>query len=241
MAMAGRFSGPGQPYAGLVRKTAHGFKWTGEVRLIEKDLEVPLRWKTPKKIFVASMADPFHQAVAPEWLDRIFAVMAKAQVYGHVFQILTKRAERMQAYMTRAMPRVAKLLEPELGCFPDGITWPIRQVWLGVSCENQATADERIPWLLKTPATVRFLSCEPLLEALDLTPYLHGIDQVIVGGESGRHARPIEAAWVREIRDQCQDTGTAFFFKQWGGRTPKAGGRLLDGQEYSGYPQSMTR
>jgi protein gp37 len=222
MAQAGRFSGPGQPYEGLVRKTSQGFKWTGEVRLIEKDLEVPLRWKKPKKIFVNSMSDLFHEHVPDAWIDRLFAVMAQAQVYGHVFQILTKRAERMHAYMTAAMPRVAGLLEPELGFFPAGIVWPIRNIWLGVSVENQAALN-RLTSLCETPAAVRFASFEPLLEDLgDITPWLEpvlnagGLDWCIAGGESGPKARSCDMAWLRSIKDQCAMAGIAFFCKQLG-------------------------
>lgn len=183
MRQAGRFSAPGGPYEGLVRKTTQGFKWTGEVRLIEKDLEAPLRWKKPWKIFVNSMSDLFHESVPDTWIDRIFAVMALAS--HHTFQILTKRPGHMHAYFQSqwlqervavfAEEIISRRVDPharrstDLRATYDNEVWPLPNVWLGTSVENQATADERIPWLLKTPAAVRFISAEPLLEAIDLT------------------------------------------------------------------------
>jgi protein gp37 len=243
---AGRFSGPGQPYEGLVRKTSQGYHWTGEVRLIEKDLEVPLHWKKPRRIFVNSMSDLWHESVPDEWIDRIFAVMALAP--QHTFQILTKRPERMHTYCTQDLlpgrMAGAKLLSRFMY---DGLPYtgvmdmPLKNVWVGVSCENQTTVDERLPWLLQTPATVRFVSYEPALGPANLTPYLgympdtiagqflpeelalaQGVDWVIVGGESGPHARPCDVAWIRGIIHQCQEAEVPCFVKQLGAR-PFAG------------------
>ena len=227
---AGRFSGHGQPYGGLVRKTSGGWRWTGEIRLIEQELETPLRWRKPRRIFVNSMSDLFHDEVKEDWIDQIFYVMAKAAVWGHTFQILTKRAERMCAYLSAAMPRIAQLLTKDFGPWPDeGIVWPLRRVWLGVSVENQATADKRIPWLLRTPAAVRFVSYEPALAAVDFRPYMPnplwnnlpswkepGLDWVICGGESGPHARPCDLAWLRSTITQCREAGVACWVKQLG-------------------------
>lgn len=197
-------------------------------------LDQPLRWKKPRRIFVNSMSDLFHESVPFNFIDRVFDTMRSAD--HHTYQILTKRPERMQQYVNA------------LG---GTVNWKF--IHLGVSCEDQETADERIPLLLQTPAAVRFISAEPLLGEIDLThvgyphPMLQyhcpkcdarirdlkcpvcgsegygvdAIDWVIVGGESGPNARPMHPDWARSLRDQCQAAGVAFFFKQWGGWTPK--------------------
>jgi protein gp37 len=141
-------------------------------------------------------------------------------------------ASVLQRWMTEPVP---------VGRVPDAALsaeLPLSNVWLGTSVEDQRWADIRIPQLLLTPAAVRFLSCEPLLGPVDLWAYLElgGIDWVIVGGESGHGARPMNPAWARSLRDQCRDAGVAFFFKQWGGRTPKSGGRVLDGRTWDQMP-----
>jgi protein gp37 len=179
-------------------------------------LERPLGWKRPRRIFVNSMSDLFHPKVPVDFISRAFDVMGKAD--HHTFQILTKRPGRMASVLRR-------LRVP-----------PLPNAWLGTSVENQKWADVRIPMLLDTPAAVRFLSCEPLLGPLDLTGYLGDVDWVIVGGESGPHARRMEPEWARSIRDQCASAGVAHFFKQWGGRTPKSGGRTLDGRTWDQMP-----
>jgi protein gp37 len=202
--VAARFSGPGQPYEGLARRTSTGgARWTGKIMFVEKHLEDPLRWKKPKRIFVNSMSDLFHEGVSDHQLDRIFAVMAKAQ--RHTFQVLTKRPERMLAYSN------ARLL---------GL--PLPNVWLGVSVEDQKAADERIPLLLETPAAVRFLSCEPLLGPVQFplpcigSRFWGDLHWVIVGGESGHNARPCDVQWIRDIVNQCKAAGAAAFVKQLG-------------------------
>ncbi len=175
-------------------------------------LKLPYRWRSPKTVFVNSMSDLFHNEVSTEFIQQVFEVMKDTP--QHTYQILTKRTQRL-----------AKVAE--------SLPWP-KNVWMGVSVESQKYAF-RVKHLLEVPASVRFLSVEPLLEPVELE--LGGIDWVIVGGESGANSRPIEPDWVRSIRDQCQQSQTAFFFKQWGGRTPKQNGRELDGRIWSEYPQ----
>jgi protein gp37 len=235
-------------YQGLTRKLSDGsMNWTGVVRTLPERLREPLRWKKPARIFVDSMSDLFHKDVPDHFLDQVFAMMALCS--QHTFQILTKRPERMLAHLGRGpWPATRAILELDT---PTG-TWPLTNVWLGVSVEDQRTADERIPLLLQTPAAVRFLSCEPLLSPIDLTHVrdaywpeqlnvnaFRGIAWVIAGGESGAHARPMDLDWARSLRDQCQAAGVAFYFKQHGGRTHAAGGRLLDGRTYDEYPEPL--
>jgi protein gp37 len=224
----------GEPFATM---TPSGPRWTGRVELIESQLEVPLRWRKPRRIFVNSMSDTFHEAFPDSAIDRIFAVMALCP--QHTFMVLTKRAERMREYGLRCANMQA---EDPFG--PMELS-PFRRVWLGVSVEDQVTADERIPLLLQTPAAVRFISLEPMLGAVDLTRYLvarsvkdgyaevrrqfpadpaiptpvhlrlrPSLDWVIVGGESGPDARPMHLDWARSVRDQCLAAGVPFFFKQ---------------------------
>lgn len=173
-------------------------------------LDQPRKWQRPRLIFVNSMSDLFHELVPWDYIDRVFDVME--QCPRHTFQILTKRPERMRA-LARPVPA---------------------NVWLGTSIENDRWV-KRADYLRETPECIRFLSLEPLLgplPSLDLTR----IDWAIVGGESGAGHRPIDPQWVRDIRDRCLAAGVAFFFKQWGGITPKAGGRLLDGRTWDQMP-----
>ena len=205
--------------AGLTRDTKTGPVWTGEVRFNGQWLDQPLRWKRPRRVFVCAHADLFHEAVPDEWIDRVFAVMNAAR--QHTFQVLTKRAERMRSYMARSTSAKAA---NTLSIHTSGIwAWPPPNVWLGVSAEDQARADERIPRLLATPAAVRWVSAEPLLGPLDLWLYVdphrlyrRHIDWVVAGGESGPGARPMHPDWARALRDQCQAAGTKFHFKQHG-------------------------
>ncbi|MEU4821352.1 phage Gp37/Gp68 family protein [Actinomadura sp. NPDC023710] len=175
-------------------------------------LAVPYSWKKPRLVFVNSMSDLFHARVPLKFVQQVFEVMAGTP--QHTYQILTKRALRLK--------RVAAELP-----------WP-PNVWVGVSVED-ADVVHRVESLRAVPAAVRFLSCEPLLGPLDDLS-LEGIHWVIAGGESGRNARPVNPAWVQGLRDQCFDAGVSFFFKQWGGRTPKAGGRELDGRTWDQMP-----
>jgi protein gp37 len=187
----------------------HGFK----VTLQRQALELPLGWKKPQTIFVNSMSDLFHKSVPVEYIKDVFDVMGAA--HWHRFQILTKRAERLLE------------LERELD-------WP-SNVWMGVSVEN-ADYQYRIDYLRATGAKIKFLSIEPLLGPMeDLN--LSGIDWVIIGGESGPGARPVNPEWVADIRDQCVEAGVPFFFKQWGGVWKKKAGRELDGRTWDEMPR----
>ncbi|MFI2284521.1 DUF5131 family protein [Nocardia beijingensis] len=174
----------------------------------------PRRWRSPRVVFVNSMSDLFHAQVPLEFIRDVFEVMAETP--RHTYQVLTKRSLRLL--------RVA-----------DKLTWP-ENVWIGVSVED-STVLNRIDHLRQVPAAVRFLSCEPLLGPLDGID-LQGIDWVIAGGESGPNRRPMELSWARGIRDACSAAGVPFFFKQWGGRTPKALGRELDGQLWNEMPSA---
>jgi protein gp37 len=190
------------------------------VRLWPERLAEPGRWKDPRMIFVNSMSDLFHVDVPDEFVRRIFEVMLR--VDRHVYQVLTKRPSRAVRFFN---------LNRDL--FPDGLV--PAHIWMGTSVENQ-DVDYRIKHLRGVPGRVRFLSCEPLLGALDLEGLLEGIHWVIAGGESGANHRRMDPEWVKLIRDRCGEAGVAFFFKQWGGRTPKAGGRTLDGETWDGMP-----
>lgn len=203
----------------------HYFQRGFDVQLRPEKLELPLRWKRPRRVFVNSLADLFHKAVSDDYVARVFAVMAQAP--RHTFQVLTKRPGRMRALLSQSdvsdrssfAAKIAVAVS-EYGGQP--YRWPLPNVWVGTSAEEQKWAQVRVPVLLDTPAAVRFLSAEPLLGPLDLTSWLGspggaGLDWVIVGGETGRGARPMHPDWARGIRYQCGTAATAFFFKQWGG------------------------
>jgi protein gp37 len=183
-----------------------------DLALHPDQLQLPLSWRQPRRVFVNSMSDLFHEAVPEDFITEVFKTMTEAA--WHTFQILTKRADRLREIAPR-------------------LNWS-SNIWQGVSVEN-ARYVCRINHLREVPAAVRFLSLEPLLGPLPNLP-LDGIDWVIVGGESGPNYRPVNVAWVRNIREQCQVAKVPFFFKQWGGRTPKAGGRSLDGKEWNEMP-----
>jgi protein gp37 len=194
-------------------------------RTTDATFYAPLKWKESRKVFVCSLSDFFHPDAD---LMRGDAWNLMRDAPQHTYLILTKRPEL-----------IAERLPPSP-------LWPMPNVWLGVSVENQRWADERIPILLDTPAAVRFLSCEPLLGAIRFplpcreSVFWNGLHWIIVGGESGPKRRPMKLEWVREIRDQCLEACVPFFFKQWGGHTPKSGGRLLDGREWSESPEVLT-
>lgn len=230
--------------AGLTRETKAGPVWTGETRLNEQWLDQPLRWKRPRMIFVCAHADLFADSVPDEWIDKVFAVMAMAP--QHTFQVLTKRADRLKAYLTAGAleHRLAAAMLKSSPSSPETGRWPrlpLPNVWLGVSAEDQARADHRVPKLLVTPAAVRFVSAEPLLGSIALWKWLHRLcdrcppwetpcrigcehatrlDWVIVGGESGAGARPMRPEWARSIRNECARARVPFFFKQWGSFAP---------------------
>jgi len=295
---------------GLTIDTKAGPVWNGTVRFNEKALQDVLHWSKPRMIFWNAHGDLFHDSVPDEWIDRCFAVMALTPQHKH--QVLTKRSARMREYMNESCGRIAdavmamrkklgikSVLAPLPHVAPGAIWWPLSNVWLGVSVEDQTRADERIPDLLATPAAVRWISAEPLLGPVDLNriheefdgglghswesaldgkrfsiwagddedPMVPGhpkLDWVVVGGESGPNARPMDIQWARSLRDQCQAAGTGFLFKQFGEWVPagheadqgrsdwpahrwndgavsfrvgkKQAGRLLDGVEHDGYP-----
>lgn len=204
-----------------------------KVTLHPERLEQPLKLKKPREIFVNSMSDLFHQQVPDRFILEVLQVIRKCP--HHNFQVLTKRVERMQRFMSRLwLDGGVPMLNGNSFSLPGEESthkgWD--NLWLGVSVENQDFI-HRIDYLRQTPASIRFLSCEPLLGPLKLD--LEGIHWVIVGGESGAKARPMKEEWAQSIRDQCLEAGVPFFFKQWGGGTPKANGRLLDGREWNEY------
>jgi protein gp37 len=278
-------------YVGTTQQSKSGAVWTGKVALApDHILTAPLRWKKPRKIFVNSMGDLFHESIPDEWIDRVFAVMALCP--QHTFQVLTKRAERMRQWMIPARAHSVGMVALEavlrdhaardhsmlgagvilVGDIPHLKNWPLPNVWLGVSCELQQEADERIPLLLQTPAAIRFISAEPLLGPIDLVnieapdkvegerwtfdaltngdyytqhdptgespmtnggdgPYReHALDWIIVGGESGAHARPFHLEWAIDLLDQCRGPGIPCFIKQLG-----------DAAQSSGYPYPLKK
>lgn len=211
--LATRFAGLGQAYEGLSVMTTSGPRWTNKIRLVPEVLDQPLRWRQARLIFVNSMSDLFHPDVPLEFIQRVFSVMR--QCPRHTFQILTKRSERMRE------------LAPQL-------SWP-ENVWMGVSVEDDSVL-HRIVDLQSVPAAVRFLSVEPLIGPIENLP-LEDIHWVIVGGESGPDARPIQHEWVESIYRQCRRNGVPFFFKQWGGKKKKLTGRLLHQRTYDEMPR----
>lgn len=277
-----RFAGKGQRHEGLTVIRGGRPGWTGKIDLRPDRLDIPLRWQRPRRIFVNSLSDLFHENVPFEFIAATFGVMAAAR--HHQFQVLTKRAERMDEFFKWLIdgagtnlggPMKDSILADLCGVhsakygvsnrfwtdrdgevkpgYWDGFEWPLKNVWLGVSAENQKTADERIPILLKCPAAVRWVSAEPLLGPIDLEssiggtrwiggqrgcgmthrgngsldcprePHHHhddrcqpGLNWIVVGGESGPLARPMDDSWVKLLRDQCQDAEIPFHFKQFG-------------------------
>ena len=210
LTLAKRLKAMGQPKYqtdGDARTSGPGFG----VALHEDLVNAPRGWAKPRFVFVNSMSDLFHDAVPEAFIRRVFDVMADTP--RHTYQVLTKRSKRLASLAER-------------------LPWP-PNVWMGVSVENQHYAF-RADHLRTVPAAIRFLSVEPLLGPVTLA--LDGLHWVIVGGESGHEARPVDPRWVEAIRDQCVEAGVAFFFKQWGGRTPKANGRLLHGRTWEEKP-----
>lgn len=204
---AERFRGvPGHPYE-------QGFN----IKLVPEMLTVPLRWKRPRRIFVNSMSDLFHPAVPEEYIKQVVAIMLEA--HWHTFQVLTKRAERLKTALSTYIADASQS----------------QNIWWGVSVEDRKFGVPRIDVLRTTPARVRFLSVEPLLEDVGQLN-LNGIDWMIVGGESGPKARAIQEQWVTSLRDQCAQSKVSFFFKQWGGVRKKTSGRLLEGRQHDEFP-----
>lgn len=252
--VARRFSGPGMPYEGLVRLDRDGkakAQWNGVVRLVPEHLADPLRWTRPRRVFVNSMSDLFHESLSFKQIASVFAVMSDAR--RHTFQVLTKRPKRARDFfrwvemeMEIESPKAGGLLTEDDVCqealreiaphvyLNDGAgaeSWPLPNVWLGVSVEDQATADERIPHLLACPAAVRWVSYEPAIERVDfgllgtLPADMTGgayvmvhqrLHWIVVGGESGPGARPFDLAWARSTIAQCREADVACFVKQLG-------------------------
>jgi protein gp37 len=185
-----------------------------ELTIHPESLNEPFKWKKPKMIFVNSMSDLFHKDVPVEFIQKVFRIIKENP--HHVFQVLTKRSDILRFYDSEGW-----------------LEWP-HNLWMGVTVENNDVI-KRIDHLKETRARVKFLSCEPLIGPL-FNLNLHGIDWVIVGGESGRTPRPINEKWVTEIKDQCLKSNTAFYFKQWGGTNKKKAGKILDGRIYTEMP-----
>ncbi len=195
----------------------HPFEQGFDLRLVPEKIEEPLRWRTPKMIFVNSMSDLFHEQIPTEYIARVASVMVKA--HWHTFQVLTKRPERMSSLLSTTLAFASSQ----------------KNIWWGVSVEDRAFGIPRIEHLRTARALTRFLSIEPLLEDVGELN-LEGISWVIVGGESGPGARPLKEDWVISIRNQCKRAGVPFFFKQWGGVRKKNAGRLLEGKTYDEFP-----
>jgi protein gp37 len=215
MRLAARLDAMGQPkYEGLTRKSGNRVVWTGKIRLDHKSLDVPKSWSKPRKVFVNSMSDLFHTDVPANYIARVWSTMRATP--RHTYQILTKRPDRMAEILS----------QPEFEVLPN--------VWLGTSVEDGRVLS-RLDDIRKVPAKIRFVSLEPLIGSV-ATGDLTSIDWAIVGGESGPRARPMNPQWVAEIEAMCRLSGTAFFFKQWGGKNKKAAGRLLNGRTYDEMP-----
>lgn len=237
--MAARFSGPGMWGEGFAHMVGGDHRWTGKTELIESQMDLPLRWRDPRRIFVNSTSDLFHEGLSFPTIGRVVNQMRNA--HWHTYQVLTKRAARVRQFAEWWTMETTDPLP--------------RNLWLGVSVEDQNAADERIPDLLATPARVRFLSCEPLLGPLDLTRWAHRfggnndkcdgpccetprglLHWIIAGAESGHGARPCDQNWVRDIRDQCEAAGVSFFYKQHAEGGRKIPLPMLDGRQHVEFP-----
>jgi protein gp37 len=219
MRMAARLDAMGvAKYNGLTRRSGGRSVWTGKLRVDEKSLNTPKAWSKPRKVFVNSTSDLFHEGVPVNFIERVWQVMKDTP--RHTYQILTKRPERMADVLSNEPFEV------------------LPNVWLGTSVEDGRVL-HRLDEIRRVPAAIRFVSLEPLIGSVaagDLT----NIHWAIVGGESGPRAREMKPEWAEEIRDMCMRSETAFFFKQWGGTRPKSGGRMLNGREWNQYPDSAT-
>ncbi len=269
--MARRLDGPGRPYEGLTVMGKKGPRWSGVVRTVPEKLGDPLRWRKPRRVFVNSMSDLFHADVPDEYIAAVFGVMAACP--QHTFQVLTKRAEEMLDWFRT----VGALYAPESGTEhlaanladalgsdnpTPNLQWPLPNVWLGVSAEDQQRADERIPLLLQCPAAVLWVSAEPLLGPIDFSAYLtprlpgdppprnrfspmDGLDWIVIGGESGPGARPCNEEWPRNIIGQCRAAGVPVFHKQMGARpcsvdrTPTLPGQALQSDQERTWPITL--
>lgn len=215
MRMAARLQAMGMAkYAGTTRKSGKRHVWTGRVNIDQTALTAPLSWKKPQRIFVNSMSDLFQDKASEAFIKRVWRVMEQA--HWHSFQVLTKRPERMLELLSK----------PGFSVLPN--------VWLGTSVESDDQLD-RLDVLRRVPAHIRFVSFEPLLGPI-IAPDLHDIHWAIIGGESGPRARPMEAWWVEQLHEACEQQAVAFFFKQWGGRRKKKAGRIFKKRTWDAYP-----
>jgi len=221
----------------------HHFENGFDVTLRPERLMQPLRWKKPRQVFVNSMSDLFHEAIPDDFVAKMFAVMASAQ--RHTFQVLTKRHGRMRSLLsspafqdavTKETTALLRTGQPDFRAIGE---WPLPNVWLGVSAENQKWADIRIPALLDTPAAVRFVSAEPLLGLLNLTPWLPRLSWIIAGGESGSGARPMDENWARAIVWHCHAMGIPVFVKQLGSVLGRSLGAGPKGGDWDAWPEDL--
>jgi len=260
MGQAHRFSGPGKPFEGLTTIRKGKVDWTGRARFVPEMLDAPLRWKKPQRVFVNSMSDLFHESLSNEEIAAVFGVMAACP--QHTFQVLTKRPKRAAEWFKWAHDQrchgnttaeTMRSLAIDRGSFraPDGsmpkgtgrlllgfdARWPLPNVWIGCSAEDQETYNARIPLLVhQVPAAVHWVSLEPQLGPIKLrgTGHIH-LDWVVQGGESGPGARPFDVAWARSMRDECAESGIAYFFKQLGARAIDSSLRDVFGYGYVHY------
>lgn len=253
MGVAGRRMSAAHKGLTVLRAHGKGQRWTGEVRYLPERLATPLGWRKPRRVFVNSMSDLFHEAVPDDVIAAVFGVMAATP--QHTYQVLTKRPERARAWFrwyegeSDASPYAAVCAAREeflhaghlhardaLAAHSDA--WPLPNVWIGVSVEDQETADERIPVLLDLPAAIRWGSYEPALGPVDFNLWLDALDWIVVGGESGVRARPFDVAWARSTIAQCLDAGVPVFVKQLG-RKPHDGTRLSIVDRHGPVPPSL--
>lgn len=269
---ATRLGGPGQPYEGLARVTRSGPRWTGEVRFVPEHLEDPLKWQAPSRIFTASMSDPHHEHVPWEWLDQIAAVIQLSHWHEHL--LLTKRAERLREYwahpetearvhgaMAQLVLRSSRAAMASRTYRQQPYRFPPANLWLGVSVEDPATAERRIPDLLATNAAVKWVSYEPALASVNFHRVADGrgytfdalsrkggiafregvgLDWVVVGGESGPGARAMKAGWAKDVIDQCRDAGVPVFMKQAGTLLAREWGcRDRKGEDVTEFPEAF--
>lgn len=243
-------NGPGQKYEGLVQVAKGVPYWSGKFLINESEYTRPFRWGQPQRVFVNSRSDTFFEDAPFEAIARIFAIMGSLP--QHTFQVLTKRPERMTAFFDWLGPdpletlRTQKVLNHRKEVLTlVNATWPFANVWLGVTVENQKAAEQRVPALLHAPAITRFVSCEPLLEPVDLSVIsgtlnayqgANKLGWVIVGGESGPNARPMDETWVRTFKNHCVQYSVPFFYKQRVDDGTKIGLPVLDGQIWDQYP-----
>lgn len=223
-------------YSGLVEQREDRLDWTGEVRLVEERMDWPLHWQRPRRVFVSPLGDIFHESLSFDSIDRVFAVMMLCP--QHAFIVLTKRADRLLEFAEQWARMGGRRADFDWRADPLRRKLP-PNTWLGVSVEDQAAADARIPLLLATPAAHRLVSCEPLLGPIDLTPWLPMLDWTIVGSETGPGARPCDPDWLRGLRDQCVAAGVPFWLKQTSNRPEQE--VWLDDQVWHEAPADLDR